>query len=144
MSEFVGFQFHLVVNSVNLSARVTNMTSNREQEIKEWLASNVGGTTASRRRLPSVQDLKLSVTFKDDFAASGAGSVHNTLEALMGNGGFPVEWAFSGATAATTNPVYSMTTIFGGFPTGGAVGEVMETQVEFMLSTGSVTVDTTP
>jgi hypothetical protein len=80
MSEFVGFQFHLVVNSVNLSARVTNMTSNREQEIKEWLASNVGGTTASRRRLPSVQDLKLSVTFKDDFAASGAGSVHNTLE----------------------------------------------------------------
>lgn len=144
MSEFIGYQFHLVVNGVNLSGRVTDMKCNRDQEIKEWLASNVGGTTPARRRLVSVQDCKLAVTFKDDFAASGAGSVHFTLEALMGNAGFSVEWAYSGATESATNPKYSMTAIFGGFPTGGAVGEVMETQVEFMLSTGAVTVDVTP
>jgi hypothetical protein len=92
----------------------------------------------------SVQDCKVSVTLADDFAASGAGSTHFTLEALLGNAGFTVEWGFTGATAGATTPIYSMTAIFGGFPTGVAVGEVMETQVEFMLSTGSVVVDTTP
>jgi hypothetical protein len=70
--------------------------------------------------------------------------VHFTLEGLIGNGGFTVVWAFSGSTESATNPKYTMTAIFGSLPTGGPVGDVMETQVEFMLSTGAVAVDVTP
>lgn len=143
MAEFIANQYVLVVNSVDLSARVVSMSHTRSQEIKEWIANNVATALPIRRRLVSIQDVTLSVTFKDDFAASGAGSVHNTLEALMGNAGFTVTWSYITATESTTNPEYTMTAIFGGFPTGGPVGEVMEKTVEFMLASGSLTVDTT-
>lgn len=143
MAEFIGNRYSLVVNSVDLSDRVVSMSHTRSQEIKEWIANNTAGANPIRRRLVSVQDLTLSVTFKDDFAASGANSVHNTLEALMGNAGFTVTWSYLTATESATNPEYTATMIYGSFQTGGPVGEVLEKQVEFMLASGSVTVDIT-
>lgn len=144
MAEFIGSRYVLVVNGVDLSERVTDMKHTRDQEIKEWLASSpTNGLAGARHRVIGIQDVKLSVTFKDDFAASGANSVHNTLEALIGNAGFTVTWSYIGATEGATNPEYTMTAIFGGFPTGGPVGDVMEKQVEFMLASGVLTVDVT-
>jgi len=141
MAEFIGFKFGLVVNSVDLSAYVTNLKENFSQEVKEWMASNVTGTSALRRRLPGVQDNTLEVTLKDDFAA---GKTHATLRPLIGNTGFAVVWSFNGATSApsATNPVYTATMILDQVPTGGAVNEVMEKTVKFMLSSGTVSVAT--
>jgi len=144
MSEFIGFKFSISVNSVDMSSHVTSMKNTHSQEIKEWLASNPTGTSAQRHRLPGVQDMKLDVTYKDDLAASGAGSVHNTHRALMGNTGFTVTWCYNGAINApsTTNPVYSMTAILSEVPLGGAVNEVMEASYSYMLASGAVTVTT--
>jgi hypothetical protein len=145
MSEFIGFKYGLVVNGVDLSARVTSMKDSFSQEIKEWMSSNVTGTSAQRHRLPGVQDESLDVTMKDDFSASGAGSVHNTVRPLIGNTGFTVVWSYNGPTSSpsTTNPVYTMTAILDQVPTGGSVNEVMEKQVKFMLASGTVSVATT-
>lgn len=144
MSEFIGFKFSISVNGVDLSARVTNMKNTHSQEIKEWLASNPSGTSAQRHRLPGVQDMKLDVTYKDDLSASGAGSVHATHEALMGNTGYTVSWCYNGTVSAPspTNPVFSMTAIHTEVPLGGSVNEVMEKQMSYMLASGSVTIAT--
>lgn len=144
MAEFIASQYVVVVNGVNLSSRVTDMKHTREREIKEWLASNpTDGLAGVRRRIPGIHDCKLAVTMKDDFAASGDNSVHNTLEALMALSTWTVTWSYITATEGATNPEYSMTATFTGFPTGGPVGEVMETQVEFMMASGVLTVDVT-
>lgn len=144
MSEFIGSQYVLVVNSVDLSERVKDMKHTREREIKEWLASSpTNGLAGIRHRIPGVHDCKLSVTLVDDFAASGANSVHNTLEALMALSTWTVTWSYVTATESGTNPEYTMTATFTGFPTGGPVGDVMETQVEFMMASGVLTVDVT-
>lgn len=145
MAEFIGSKYVLVVNGVTLSERVTDMKHTREKEIKEWLASNPTlGLAGARRRIMGIEDCKLAVTLKDDFTASGDNSVHNTLEAAM-TAGVPivVTWSYIGPTEGATNPEYTMTALFGSFPTGGPVGDVLETQVEFMLASGGLTIDVT-
>jgi hypothetical protein len=142
MSEFIGYKFSITVNGVDLSSHVTDMKNTRSQEIKEWLSANASGTSAQRHRLPGVQDMKLDVTYKDDLAGSGAGSVNATHEALMGNTGYTVTWCYNGLVAApsATNPVFTMTAIHSDLSLGGAVNEVMEKQVSYMLASGSVSV----
>ena len=103
----------------------------------EW---NDGISSAPRQR----PRLEVGCHLEGRLRASGAGAVHNTHEALLGNTGFTVTWCYNGLLNApsTTNPVYSMTAIFPELPVGGAVNEVMEAAFSYMLSTGAVTVTT--
>jgi hypothetical protein len=142
MAEQIGYKYDLVVNGVTLSSHVTSMKHTDSQEIKDWLASNPTGTSAQRHRLPGVRDMKLDVTAKDDFVASGAGSVNATMVALMGITGYTVTWCYNGVVGSPsgTNPVYSMTAIHSDVPTGGSVNDVMEKQLSFMLASGAITI----
>jgi hypothetical protein len=142
MAEQIGFKYDITVNAVNLASHVVMMKHTESQEIKDWLASNPSGTSAQRHRLPGVQDMQLDVTYKDDLAASGSGSVHFTNRGLMGNTGFVIVWCYNGVVGApsATNPVYTMTAILADVPMGGNVNDVMDAQYKYQLASGAISV----
>jgi hypothetical protein len=143
MAEQIGFNFYFRItpnggSAVDLSSHVENMSLKRPIQVEEYVTSST--TMPAKKRLLGVRDNQLDITFADDPAA---GSVHLTLEAAYG-APCVIDFGFYGSTPSATSPVYTMTAIFSDLPEGGAVAQRLQKQVSFMISSGIMTIDTTP
>lgn len=131
---------YLLVNAVNLSAWVEELSINREGTLEEFTTSNVGGTVVYKRRLVGVIDFNIAVKFSDDFASSAP---HQTLSAVFGTT-FTVVAAMNGSTPAATNEVWTDTMTFSTLNSGGPVGSRLSKSVTFVHASGVPVADITP
>lgn len=122
----------LVVNSVDLSAKVRSIVVTRNHEDLD--ATGMG--SVARTHYPGLRDDSMDVEFFQDFAA---GSVEATIGGLLGNGtGTTVVVKKDTAAVSATNPTYTMT----GFPLthqpiNGTVGDMHMTNVQLVPAQGS-------
>ena len=125
MAVFVLKQASLTVNSVDLSAYVTQITLNYAVDSVETTAMNSGGHTFTG----GIQNVSLDVTLNQDFAAT---KVAATLDALIGSTTTVVVKADSGVVSAT-NPSYTISNAFlaGTQPVNGSVGDLASMSVSF-------------
>lgn len=143
MAEQIGFNYYFRItpdggSPVDLSDHIESMAFKRPIDVKEYVTAST--TMPNKKRLLGVKDNALDVTFADDPAA---GEVHATLEDAFGDP-CVIDFGFFGSTPGATTPVYTMTTVFADLPIGGQVAERLQKQVSFMISSGSLTIDTTP
>jgi len=138
----IGSNFYFAItpsggSKKDLSDHVTSMQSKQPLEVKDYVPASTSGLPI-RSRLLGVRDNQLDVTFVDDNTAL---SVRPTLESAFG---LPcaIEFGFYGSTPGTTTPIYSYTAIFADLPEGSKVGEIMEVQISFMISSGTRTTTT--
>jgi len=96
---------------------------------------------AAHKYLKGLAAHTLSATLYIDQAAIGAGSTRAVLDSLKGTSA-AFEIAPNGATASSTNPVYSGSVFVNGYtPINGANGEVASLDITFDLTT-DVTITT--
>jgi hypothetical protein len=141
MAEEILIGPYLMVNTVDLSAYVEEMTINREGALEEFTTSNVGGTAVYKRRMRGPVDFNIVVKFSDDFAAA---KVHITLSTAFDLANFVVVAALHGPTPAATNEVWTDTMTFGSLPAGGAVGARLNKSITFVHASGVPVADITP
>lgn len=132
MSEQVGKNYYLVVNSVNLTAWVANLQINRTGSLEEFLHATASGPIYTSR-LQGKVDLSVVVEFNDDFATSGP---HQTLSAIYGTT-FTVVAAINGSTPSADNEVLTDTMTFADLQSGGAVASVLKKNVTFVHASGA-------
>jgi hypothetical protein len=131
---------YLLVNSVNLSSRIKSVVTTLGKEVVD--ISCMGNT--GRQRALGLEDHTITVTFLEDLAESGAGSVNATLRAIwVGGIAVAINFRFDAGAISTTNPEFQGNWILATFPMGGPWGQYLQTTVTFMNS-GSITIDTTP
>jgi len=123
---------YILVNSVDLSDRIEELTIKRQGQLQTFVTSNVGGTVVYNQRLLGPVDFMIDVKFTEDFAA---GKVHRTLTPLFGTT-FTVVAALHGATPSAGNEVWTATCTFGNLDAGGAVGSHLEKTISFVLASG--------
>lgn len=123
---------YVSINSVVLSDHVDSVEIQMEHEDLDITA--MGAT--SRAHVAGLRDDRITINFFQDHAAS---EVDATLNGLLGlNAGFPIEIRPSSAAVSATNPKYTGTFIMLSYtPISGTVGEVSQTEVEFVPAAGS-------
>src|SRR6266446_333828 len=88
---------YVVVNSVNLSAFITNFQAPETTKMED---ATVMTNTAMINR-PGLNDSSISIEGVQDYAGGGPDA---TISALKGNVGFSMEWRPTSASASPTNP----------------------------------------
>ena len=117
MAEFVFTDASVVINAVDLSDHVRQVTLNYSAELQDDTA--MGEDT--RSRLGGLKDWSMEVEFNQDFAAA---EVDVTLFPLVGTA-FTVTLKPTSAAVSATNPSYSGTGILESYPPmGGSVGDL--------------------
>lgn len=126
MAAEIGFQYFLSVNGVNLSNRLRECRMNLQRDAIDATASG----DLAHVSLGGLTNAQLTARFIQDYAV---GSVHRTLNPLVGSAGFTVIYRKDGTTAASpTNPSYTFTAVLEGYnPFGGSQGQLMENSVTF-------------
>lgn len=126
--------YYLLLNSVNLSAYVRNLSLKLANETGDDTA---GANITAREYAPTIKTGNLTVTFNLEL---GAGAVEATLWAIYnGNAAVAFSCAVDGSTASASNPVYSGSVILTDFPPfEGEVGTKGEVTVQ-LPTTGAVT-----
>jgi len=133
MAKFVATNYSLLVNTVDLSDHVQQMTVNMTAEDVDLTAM---GAVAREHGL-GLRDDRISVTFFQDHAS---GKVDATLAAMLvlGSTGAVVTAKPTSAAVSSTNPSFSGTFILLGYePINASVGEAGMTDVEFIPAAGS-------
>ena len=133
MAKFVLKDAEVVINGVDLSARVNACTLDITPDLPE--ANTMG--TFFKVRLAGLSDWTLSVTFTQDFAS---GSVDATLFPLVGADPFTVT-VMANLTdgVGVTNPRYSGTAVMGTYqPVQGTIGDTAFVNATFP-SSGTLT-----
>lgn len=133
MAKFVLKDAEIVINSVDLSARVNAATLDINPDLPE--ANTMG--TFFKERLVGLSDATLSVTFTQDMSS---GSVDATLFPLVGAAPFVVT-AMADKTAGigVTNPRFSMSAVLGTYqPIQGTIGDTALVNATFP-SSGALT-----
>lgn len=124
MANFVLTDASVVVNSVDLSDQVRQVTLTVEADVQENTA--MGDTF--RSRLGGLKDWSVEIEFNQDFAAS---EVDATLWPLIGTVTTVTIKPTSGAVSAT-NPSFSGSAILSEYPPlDGSVGDVATASVTF-------------
>jgi hypothetical protein len=124
MANFVLTDASVVINAVDLSDQVRQVTVSVEADVQENTA--MGDTY--RSRLGGLKDWSIEVEFNQDFAAS---EVDATLWSCLGT---PVTVTAKGTSSAvgTANPSFSGSAILSAYaPLDGSVGDVATTSVTF-------------
>ena len=122
MAEFVFTDASVVVNAVDLSDHVRQVTLNYSAELQDDTA--MGDDT--RSRIGGLKDWSMEVEFNQDFAAS---EVDVTLFGLVGTT-FTVTLKPTSGAVSATNPSYSGTGILESYPPmGGSVGDIATTSI---------------
>lgn len=117
MAQKVLTNAYVVLNSVNLSDHVKQVTLDYKAELQDSTA--MGDTT--RERLGGLKDWTLTIEFFQDYAAS---NVEATLFPLVGTT-FAVEVRADAGAVSTSNPKYTGTGILEGLPlVSGSVGDM--------------------
>lgn len=124
MANFVLTDASVVINSVDLSDQVRQVTVNVEADLQENTA--MGDTF--RSRLGGLKDWSVELEFNQDFAAS---EVDATLWPLVGTPTTITVKPTSSAVSAT-NPSFSGSAILADYaPVDGSVGDVATSGVTF-------------
>lgn len=122
----------VTVNSVDLSAYVTNVVVDRQKDPVETTAMGATGHTF----VGGLQSDTVTINFNQDFAAT---KVNATLTGLVGTTTTVLVKHDSGAVSAT-NPSYSCSGFFAGYsPINGGVGDLNAFTATFQ---GPITVAT--
>ncbi len=140
MAAFTLTNAFVSVNGVDLSARVRSVTVSDERDKKDVTA--MGATANAYQK--GLGDASIKIGFLQDF---GAGSVHATLQPLIGSiTPFAVEVRAVNAARSATNPamLLSSALLFTYGPLDSKVGDVSEMEAEFQnaSSTGGMTYPT--
>ena len=131
--------WYVLLNSVDLSAYVRNVSPNFQQETGDDTA---GSNVTAREFLPTIKNATISITFNLEL---GAGAVEATLWAIYdGAAAVALNYAADGSTPAAANPVYQTNVVLTSFPPfEGDVGSKGEVTAQFQI-TGPITRDITP
>jgi len=125
MAEIVLKDASVVVNSVDLSSRVSSVTINYSAEILDKTAMGAN----SRSRIAGLKDFSIDVEFNQDYATS---NVDATLFPLVGAAAFSIVVKPTSGAVSTTNPSYSGNVLLESYsPIAGGVGELEKTSVTF-------------
>lgn len=116
----------VIINSVDLSDHVRQVTINYSAEMLEKTAMGDNGKT----RVAGLLDFSVDVEFNQDFAS---GKVDATLFPLVGAAAFPIAINPTNAAASTTNPTFSGNVLLETYPPlGGNVGALLTTTAKFV------------
>lgn len=125
MAAFVFTDAHVLINAVDLSDHVRQVTINYSAEMQDKTA--MGDFT--RTRLGGLLDWSLELNFNQDFAAS---NVDATLFPIVGSSVAIVVRPNKTAAISPTNPEFQGNGVLESYaPLGGNVGDMAETPVTF-------------
>jgi len=123
MAELVYKDPYLLVNSVDLSDYVRQVTINYGAEILDKTA----GTTNSKEKIAGLKDWSLSIELNQDFATS---AVDDTLFDLVGAAEFAVVIKPNGSVTGSSNPSFSGNGVLASYPPlGASVGQLITTSI---------------
>ena len=129
MAKFVYKNAHLLVNTVDLSARVESLTLNVTAETPETTAMSDG----TRQRVASYIDWSFDVTFRQDFIAPATNAVDETLFGLVGAAEFAIVIRPDAGAKSVTNPEFTGNALLASYsPLTGTVGDVASAPATFM------------
>lgn len=135
MAKIVLTDVSVVINSINLSDHVAQVTLNTD--VAEVPTTAFGDTAVTR--VGGLRDNSVQIDFMQDFAAA---SVEPTMYPLIGTVTTFVIKPTSGAVSAT-NPSYSFSALISSWsPINGAVGDLATVSVTYPIS-GAITKSTT-
>lgn len=125
MAKYVLKDADVVINGVNLSNRVSEVTVNMSREDVETTAMGANG----KQRLAGLGDDSFEVAFLQDHAA---GTVDATLFPLLGAAPFTIVVKPTAAAVGATNPSFTGSCILTEYTAlQGAVGSRSEASVSF-------------
>jgi hypothetical protein len=130
----------LTVNSQDLSDHVQSAKITIGKEVFDL---SVFGTAARIRSAIGLEEASLALSFLEDVNTN---KVYQTLKAMYDAGtGTAVTFKLDSGAKAATNPSFEFNAILDGgkLPIGGQHGQLLKTDVT-LISTGAITVDTTP
>ena len=134
MAKFVYKNATVVINSVDLSSQVEQVTIERKLDEVETTAFG----DVAHNFVTGLENNKITLGLYADFSAS---SVHATLSPLVGSTTSVVVKPTSNATS-TTNPSFTMTALISNYmPVDGKVGDVGKLSLTFPV-TSAITIAT--
>jgi hypothetical protein len=120
---------HVTINSVDLSAYVTEIAITYEAKDIDSTAGNAAGAES---HMPGLLKWSADITFNQDYAAS---QVDATLFPLVGAAAFAVLIRPSTAARGAANPEYTGNAILTNYnPLGGKVGDLITTKPKLVGS----------
>ena len=132
MAKLVLTDAKVVINSVNLSDHITNITLDSKTDVIE----TTGFSQTSKNRVSGLTDNTVTLDFVQDFASS---SVEATIYPLIGTVVAMTVAPTSGADVITSNPTYSFNALVSDWtPLKGAVGQLSTASVTWSIS-GAIT-----
>ena len=132
MAKLVLTDAKVVINSVNLSDHITNITLDSKTDVIE----TTGFSQTSKNRVSGLTDNTVTLDFAQDFASS---SVEATIYPLVGTVVAITVAPTSGADVITSNPTYSFNALVSDWtPLKGAVGQLSTASVTWSIS-GAIT-----
>lgn len=132
MAKLVLTDAKVVINSVNLSDHITNITLDSKTDVIE----TTGFSQTSKNRVSGLTDNTVTLDFVQDFASS---SVEATIYPLVGTVVAMTVAPTSGADVITSNPTYSFNALVSDWtPLKGAVGQLSTASVTWSIS-GAIT-----
>ena len=132
MAKLVLTDVKVVINSVNLSDHITNITLDSKTDVIE----TTGFSQTSKNRVSGLTDNTVTLDFVQDFASS---NVEATIYPLVGTVVAMTVAPTSGADVITSNPTYSFNALVSDWtPLKGAVGQLSTASVTWSIS-GAIT-----
>lgn len=132
MAKLVLTDAKVVINSVNLSDHITNITLDSKTDVIE----TTGFSQTSKNRVSGLTDNTVTLDFVQDFASS---NVEATIYPLVGTVVAMTVAPTSGADVITSNPTYSFNALVSDWtPLKGAVGQLSTASVTWSIS-GAIT-----
>ena len=132
MTKLVLTDAKVVINSVNLSDHITNITLDTKTDVVE----TTGFSQTSKNRVAGLIDNTVTLDFVQDFASA---SVEATIYPLVGTVVAMTVAPTSGADVITSNPTYSFNALVSDWtPLKGAVGQLSTASVTWSIS-GAIT-----
>jgi hypothetical protein len=131
LAKFVATDFDISINGVSLSGNIAAATINTTAaEVETTAFSNT-----HVQRVAGLKDASVSLDFHQDF---GAGSVHATLEPLLGSYATVTIKPTSGSVSVT-NPAVSLVALCTEYnPIEASIGDLATFSVTWPLGTGVV------
>jgi hypothetical protein len=139
MSIFLNNKVGFKIATVDLSTRVTAFSLNRQRDQLEVTAM---GDTA-HKFVSGLSADTITVTFLNDDAVSGAGSVRATLQAAYGTTVAFSALQDTGSAVSTTNPIYTGTILVDNLTDiNGAVADEAMIDITFTCNSAVATATT--
>lgn len=135
MAKFVATDFDIKINSIPLSGNIAAATITTTAEEVETTAF---GSTY-RQRTAGLRDASVSLDWLQDY---GAGSVHATLNPLVGSYATVTIVPTSGSVTATNPSVTAVFLVTEYSPISGTIGDLSTFSTTFPLGTGVVSYGT--